>query len=172
MERAKRIFIVGHSGAGKGVLAKELAKKMGWKFVDADVFGSVGHIGRTPQQVLGENGLQCFNNCMIEILEHHCTQENIVVTTDESIIGSSRAQEILKSEFTVFLQVSTAVQAERMQQCAYRPLLPVDDYSALLQLQQDKYNTDFSDVASFSLSSDDGDLDAHTQKVMTAYSDL
>ena len=59
-----------------------------------------------------------------------------------------------------------------MQQCAYRPLLPVDDYSALLQQQQDKYDADFSDVASFSLSSDDGDLDAHTQKVITAYSDL
>ena len=172
MERAKRIFIVGHSGAGKGVLAQAVAKKLGWKFVDADVFGSVGHIGRTPQQVLGESGVQCFNNCMLEILEHHCAQENIVVTTDEAIIASGRAQEILKSEFTVFLQVSTAVQAERMQQCAYRPLLAVDDYAALLQQQQDKYNADFSAVASFSLSSDDGEIDAHTQKVITAYSDL
>lgn len=52
---------------------------------------------------------------MLEILEHHCAQENIVVTTDEAIIASSRAQEILKSEFTVFLQVRTKVQAERMQ---------------------------------------------------------
>lgn len=53
MAHAKRIFIVGHSGADKGVLAQAVATKLGWKFVDADVFVSVGHIARTPQQVLG-----------------------------------------------------------------------------------------------------------------------
>lgn len=30
MSNIKRIFIIGHSGAGKGVLAQEVAKKLGW----------------------------------------------------------------------------------------------------------------------------------------------
>lgn len=29
MTKPKRIFIVGHSGAGKGILAQELANKLG-----------------------------------------------------------------------------------------------------------------------------------------------
>jgi shikimate kinase len=36
MSKHKRIFIVGHSGAGKGVLAQALSKKLGWQFLDAD----------------------------------------------------------------------------------------------------------------------------------------
>lgn len=31
MSNIKRIFIIGHSGAGKGVLAQAVAKSLGWK---------------------------------------------------------------------------------------------------------------------------------------------
>lgn len=34
--KPKRIFIVGHLGAGKGVLAQALAEKLDWKYTDAD----------------------------------------------------------------------------------------------------------------------------------------
>jgi ATP-dependent protease Clp ATPase subunit len=47
MSSIKRIFIIGHSGAGKGVLAQAVAKKLGWKFINADVLGCAAHIGRT-----------------------------------------------------------------------------------------------------------------------------
>ena len=53
----------------------------------------------------------------------------------------------------------------------YRPSLTVEDYAVLLRQHQDKYNVDFSAVTSFSLSSDDGEIDAHAQKVITAYCD-
>lgn len=33
MSKYKRIFIVGHSGAGKGVLGLALAKKLNWQFI-------------------------------------------------------------------------------------------------------------------------------------------
>jgi len=39
MSNIKRIFVIGHSGAGKGVLAQAVAKKLGWKFINADVLG-------------------------------------------------------------------------------------------------------------------------------------
>ena len=35
MSSIKRIFIIGHSGAGKDVLAQAVAKKLGWKFFNA-----------------------------------------------------------------------------------------------------------------------------------------
>jgi len=38
MTQHNRIFIVGHSGAGKGVLAKALAEKLGWQFMIAQFF--------------------------------------------------------------------------------------------------------------------------------------
>jgi len=36
MIKPKRIFIVGHMGADKALLSEALAKKMSWKFIDAN----------------------------------------------------------------------------------------------------------------------------------------
>ena len=93
IRKAKRIFIVGQSGAGKGVVAEEVAKQLGWKFINADVLASVASIGRSVTDVFGAGSEDKFNQ-------------------------------------TFYIEVSTSVQDERMSN--YRPLLPVDEYSALL----------------------------------------
>lgn len=36
MTMPKRIFIVGHMGAGKFLLAEALAQKLGWQLIDAN----------------------------------------------------------------------------------------------------------------------------------------
>ena len=36
MTKPKRIFIVGHMGAGKFLRGEALAKKLGWQFIDAN----------------------------------------------------------------------------------------------------------------------------------------
>lgn len=85
MSKAKRIFIVGQSGAGKGVVANKVAKQLGWKFINADVLASVASIGRSVTDVFGSGSEDKFNQTLTEILQHQITQENIVVTTDENI---------------------------------------------------------------------------------------
>ena len=66
MSNTKRIFIIGHSGAGKGVLAQAVAKKLGWKFLNTDVLGCAAHIGRTVSEVVGAEGERAFNRCLTE----------------------------------------------------------------------------------------------------------
>jgi shikimate kinase len=166
MNHTKRIFIVGHSGAGKGVLAAAVAKKLGWKFINADVFGCAAHIGRTVSEVVGAEGEQTFNHCLTEILSHQITKENIVVTTDENIICNEKARELLKAEFTVHLKVSIAAQLERLSD--YRPLLPVDNFAALLGKLHDERDKLYEQVASFSLSSDNGDIEEHAANIVKA----
>ena len=51
-------------------------------------------------EVLGTEGELAFNRCLTEILALQITKENVVVTTDESIIYDEKARELLKSEFT------------------------------------------------------------------------
>ena len=53
MSKAKRLFIVGQSGAGKGVVAEAVAKQLGWKFINAGVLASVASIGRSVTYVFG-----------------------------------------------------------------------------------------------------------------------
>ena len=168
MNNIKRVFIIGHSGAGKGVLAKAVAKSLGWKFINADVLGCAAHIGRTPSEVLGTEGERAFNRCLTEILSHQITKENIVVTTDESIICDEKARELLKSEFTVYLKVSVPVQLERIAEGDYRPLLPVDNFAALINKLHDQRDGLYEQVASFSLSSDDGNIEGHASSIVKA----
>ena len=90
-----------------------------------------------------------------------------MVTTDENVACDPKAREILKSEFTVYIEVSTSVQAERMSN--YRPLLPVDDYSALLDGLQKERNPWFAEVASFTINSDNGNIGSDAKIVVEAY---
>jgi len=164
MSQNKRIFIVGHYGAGKGVLAQAIAKELGWKFINADVFGCAAHIGRALPDVVGSEGEKSFNHCLSEILLYQISKENIVVTTDENIVCDEKARELLKSEFTVHLKVSPSVQVERLSD--YRPLLPVENFESFLSKLHDDRDSLYEEVASFSLSSDSGDIEEHVKSVI------
>ena len=148
MSQYKRIYIVGHSGAGKGVLAQALAKKLGWKFIDAD-FGLAPSIGQPLADIIGPQGEASFHQCLTDILSSQKTMEHIVVTTDDSIVCTPKNQELLSSDYVVWLQVSPDVQLERIGH--NRPLLPRTDYKAFLNtLRQDRDDL-YSQVASFSM---------------------
>lgn len=166
MNQPKRIFIVGHSGAGKGVLAKAIAKELGWKFLDAD-FGLAPSIGRDLAEILGKQGEERFCHHLSDILSYQHTLENIVVTTDDSIVCLDSARQLLSSEFTVYLKVSTLVQLERISH--NRPLLPLDDYEAFLNKLRYERDALYEQVATFSLSSDDGAIEEHAASVIKAF---
>jgi shikimate kinase len=165
MIQHKRIFIVGHSGAGKGLLAHGIAEKLGWKYIDAD-FSLAPSIGRSAREILGKEGEERFHQHLSEILLHQTSQENIVVTTDDSIVCSEKNQQLLAAEFTVYLKVSTPVQLERI--AHNRPLLPVADYAAFLDTLRHERDALYEQVASLSVNSDDNALEAHVLQVTQA----
>lgn len=165
MTKPKRIFIVGHSGAGKGVLAQALAKKLGWNYIDAD-FGLAPTIGRSIAEILGNQGEKSFNQCLTDILSAQIKKENIVVTTDDSIVGDEKNRALLSSEFTVNLKVSAKVQLERIS--INRPLLPTSDYQAFLDTLRQERDAFYDEVSSFSLSSDNGAIEEHVASVIQA----
>ena len=163
MRQHKRIFIVGHSGAGKGVLAQALAKKLGWQYLDGD-FALAPSIGRPLTEIIGKQGEESFHQCLSDILLHQTSKKNIVVTTDDCIICSDKSRKLLASEFTVYLKVSTSVQLERI--AHNRPLLPLADYRAFLEKLHHERDALYEDVASFSVSSDDGNIDEHVASII------
>lgn len=163
MNDVKRIFIVGHSGAGKGVLAQALAEKLGWQFIDAD-FALASTIGRDMDEIIGDQGEKSFQHCLSEILSNQLGEEGIVVTTDDSIIDRKKNREMLATEFAVYLQVSTKVQLKRISH--NRPLLPVDDYELFLNKLHDERDALYEEVASMIINSDDNNLDKHVSSII------
>lgn len=165
MTQYTRIFIIGHSGAGKGVLAQAVAQKLGWKFIDAD-FALTPSIGRSLPEILSDTGEHSFYHCLSKILLHQLSQKNIVVTTDDSIICEEKNRALLAPEFTVYLQVSLDVQLERI--AHNRPLLPVADYRDFLNKLRQERDHLYEQAARFTLSSDDGAIESHAASIIKA----
>jgi shikimate kinase len=165
MQPKKRIFIIGHSGAGKALLAQALADSLGWKFMNAD-FGLAPTIGRDLSEILGKEGEEAFSQCLTEILGEQLKKESIVVATDDSIVCSEKNRQLLSSEFTVYLKVSIDIQLERI---SYnRPLLASTNYKAFLEKLREERDAFYKQVSSFSLSSDKGSIEEHVASIIKA----
>lgn len=166
MSKANRIFIVGHSGAGKGVLAQAIAEELGWQYIDAD-FALEPSIGRPLSDILSKEGTKPFYKCLADILANQTSKQNIVVTTDDGIVCDEKCRDILSGEFTVYLSVSPSVQLDRISH--NRPLLPTENYKDFLGTLRDERDSHYEQIASFSLSSDNGDIPEHTKQVIESY---
>src|SRR5476649_1964762 len=134
MIKPKRIFIVGHMGAGKALLSEALAKKLGWQYIDANP-SLERYIGRSLNEIFGKQGEEAFHRCEAEIISHYIGKEHVVVLMEEAVIATEQNRKLLSSEFVVYLKVSTPVQLERMKEGGRIPVLPIADMKAFLDKQ-------------------------------------
>ncbi|KTC65691.1 shikimate kinase (plasmid) [Legionella adelaidensis] len=141
----KRIFIVGHMGAGKFIFTEALAKKLGWQIVDANP-SIERYIGRLTHEILGVEGEAAFNRCQAEIISHSIEKENVVVLLEECVVLSEACRKLLSSEFVVYLKVSIPTQLDRMKN-AQAPSLPVADMKIFLEKQHAERDGFYEEVA-------------------------
>jgi shikimate kinase len=151
MSKYKRIFIVGHMGAGKFLLAEALAKKLGWQLIDANP-SLERYVGRNLNEILGKQGEEAFHRCEAEIISHYIGKERVVVLLEEAVIATEQNRKLLSSECVVYLKVSTPVQIERMRDGRI-PLLPIPDLKAFLDNQHQDRDSLYEEVATLTIES-------------------
>jgi len=166
VSKQKRIFLVGHSGAGKGILAERVAERLDWTHVNLD-YALEPAIGQSMVETLGEEGKKRFLKTLTDMLQFQTTMENRVIVTDDAIVFRQEARKILTNELTDFIDVSLKTQCERLS--TSRPYLPVENYSDYLKSLRSTRDEFYKQVASFSLSSDDGDIDKHVEMIINAF---
>ena len=164
MSKPKRIFVVGHMGAGKALLSEALAKKLGWQYIDANP-SLERYIGRNLHEILGKEGEAAFHECEAEIILHYIGKEHVVAVMEESVIATEKNRKLLSSEFVVYLKVSTPVQIERMKDGRVS-LLPIADLKAFLDKQHLERDNLFEEVATLIIESFSVDEDVN--KIMKA----
>jgi shikimate kinase len=113
MTKPKRIIIVGHMGAGKSLLAKALAEKLKWQYVDSNL-GLERYMGRRMHEIMGKQGEEAFHQFEAEILDYYHNKENLVLVLDDAVVDTEKNRKLLSREFVVYLKVDTATQLERM----------------------------------------------------------
>ncbi len=164
MTKPKRIFVVGHMGAGKALFSEALAKKLEWQFIDANP-SLERYIGRSLHEILGESGEEAFHRCEAEIISHYIGKEHIVIVMEESVIATEENRKLLSSEFVIYLKVSTLVQIERMKGGRI-PLLPIPDLKAFLDQQHLERDRLFEEVATLAIES--VSIEEDVDKIMKA----
>ena len=164
MTKPKRIFIVGHMGAGKSLVGEALAKKLGWQYIDANP-SLERYIGRNLNEILGKQGEEAFHQCEAEVISHYIGKEQVVLVMEEAVIATEKNRKLLSSEFVIYLKVSIPVQIERMAGGRI-PLLPIADLEAFLNKQHLERDSLFEEVATLTIESISVDIDVN--KIMKA----
>lgn len=159
MQHFNRILIMGHPGAGKALLGKSVAEKLGWTFINAD-FELEYKIGETIDEILGTKGALNFKHKYQEILSK--LPEKSVVTTDASIASMDID---LENSFIVYLQASTSVQVSRVARNKMPLLLDTSLESFFDTLHKARDNR-YELMADLVIDSDDNELELHIGKII------
>ncbi|MBT5016786.1 shikimate kinase [Candidatus Peregrinibacteria bacterium] len=129
------IVLTGMRASGKTSLGKELAKKLGWKFVDIDHLIEA-KIDKKIDQYVKETGWEKFR-----ALEHEtaleCAELNqaIISTGGGTMINSDSAKALKKTGFVVLLTCPIKVLGENLNASYERPSLK-GEKSALEELEE------------------------------------
>lgn len=163
MKSLNRIFIVGHPGAGKAYFARCVAEALNYEFVDADL-GLEAALGLPLQDILGENGVEHYQETQLKVIEELLTRAGIVVAMDGYVDKEEALQEALSNEFVIYLKTSVETQLRRS--IRNQPSL-LDKYSLeqLYTILQNERNEVYASICSLIIDADEGEIDVHVQKV-------
>src|SRR5438067_988091 len=111
----QRIFLTGLSGSGKSTIGRQVARLLGWSFVDTDDV-LAERMGLPVGQVLVEYGEQRFRELESEALEAASRQERIVIATGGgAIIAEGNRTFMREHGLAVYLHVTVETAWQRIQ---------------------------------------------------------
>jgi shikimate kinase len=116
----RRIVLTGFMGAGKSTVGALLAEKLGWRFLDTDVFIEARR-GQTIAQIFAENGEEAFRMMETDAIRHYAGVERLVLALGGGAVESGPtlgALARLKHAYIVFLDAPLDVMVAR---CAAEP---------------------------------------------------
>ncbi len=100
------IFLIGYRCTGKTSAGKALAKALGWKVVDADVY-LVNEQGSTVAEIVANRGWDAFREMEKSVLKKICRRDNQVVATGGGVIlDPENVMAMKESGIRVWLQAS------------------------------------------------------------------
>jgi len=121
------LFLVGLPGAGKSTLGRQLARRLGKTFVDADA-ELERNLGVTIATIFEIEGEASFRDREEAALAELATRANIVLATGGGVVIRAANRERLKANGTVvYLHAPPETLRERTRRSRHRPLLNTAD---------------------------------------------
>ncbi len=162
MKKPKRIILVGHMGAGRSLLGNALADKLSWQFIDI-YLGLERYMGRSLGDVVGKQAEEGIVQYQADLLSYYTNKENLVITTDDTVVLSPKIRELLLREYVIYVRTNTQTQLEWMSRSSFPPfpLLSEAERKAFLDKLHLERDSLFEKVAKLTIDvqSVDDDLD-------------
>ena len=119
-----RIFLIGFMGSGKSTLGAQLARLVGYQFIDMDHM-----IEETAEmsisEIFNEHGEEVFRKWEYDILHELCRREKLVISTGGGAPCHSNMMDLMNTHgTTIYLKLSPeALKTRLIQSSAERPLI-------------------------------------------------
>lgn len=135
----KNIVLIGFMGTGKSEVGKELAKMLGYKFIDTDELIEKRE-GIPVSEIFDKYGETYFRKIESEIIEEVSIMKDVVISTGGgAVIRSENRMNLKKNSITICLTASPEVIYERTKDYDNRPLLKTGDpYMRIKELLKER----------------------------------
>ncbi len=121
------VFLIGPMGSGKSAVGRQLARRLGLRFVDSDD-EIEARTGVDIAYIFEREGEAGFRAREAEVIDDLTGQDGIVVATGGGVILDAGSRERLRSRGrVVYLRTSVDQQLARTRRSANRPLLQNPD---------------------------------------------
>ena len=126
-DEKRNVYLVGLMGAGKTTIAKVLAKRLAYQFVDSDheIEARTGVSLPTIFEIEGEEGFRKREAQVIEDLSS--LRGRVVATGGGAVLRAENRASLQRSGLVVYLNVPLQTLCERTRHDKNRPLLRVSD---------------------------------------------
>ncbi|MBF0240272.1 MAG: shikimate kinase [SAR324 cluster bacterium] len=137
------IFLIGFMGAGKTTVGKQLARRLGYHFLDMDEFIE-SEQGCSISDIFKYMGEEYFRNQETQLLQRLSNVQSTVVSTGGGIVTRDENLRLMKSAGKViYLQTPLTELSNRLKFDNKRPLLQAEDAEVrmknLLETRQPLY---------------------------------
>lgn len=160
MKTAANLALVGPMGAGKSVVGRALAGRLGLAFVDLDVAIEQA-AGASVAAIFERDGEATFREREHAVLEEVLARDGQVVATGGGAVLDSRNRELLHGRaYVAWLAAGVDIQLQRLEGCTDRPLMRVPDPRDRLEALKAERDGKYALVADLRLDTDGLSIEA------------
>jgi shikimate kinase len=144
-EQGRSVFLVGPMGSGKTAVGRQLARRLGYRFIDSDA-EIEARTGVDIPFIFEKEGEEGFRARERDVIDELSQRPGIVLGTGGGAILAEENRQCLAARgVVVYLETSVAQQVVRTSRSRVRPLLHTDDprgkLESLMALREPLYRS-------------------------------
>jgi len=127
----EHVVLVGAMGAGKTTIGREVARRMGWRFLDSD-YALEGLHGETAGEIAGREGVGRLHDIELNIFDDLMdSAEPSVIAPAASVVDTPEGRAVLSRNLTIWLDAPEEVLALRRDRSDHRRELELEEVREL-----------------------------------------